>query len=253
MFAYEQNPGAFKDFYDARGHKGSNGIPDIVDEIKWGMDWLNKMNPEPGELYNQIADDRDHAGMRLPNECMVDYGYGPGKGRPVYFCSGEPQVRGKFMTTTTGVASTAGKFASCFAMGARILEPFFPEFAETIGKKADAAYQEGIKKPGYHQTASVLAPYIYEEENWVDDMELGAMELFIFTGNREYLEQAIEYGVKVFGITIHWVDDTLDGGKIIAQQAFNYDGNDAEEVHRIGQKIEHKMYVETIKKILTNL
>jgi phosphoribosylglycinamide formyltransferase-1 len=56
--------------------------------------------------------------------------------------------------------------------------------------------------------------------------------------------------VKVFGITIHWVDQTLDGGKIIAQQAFNYEGNDPEEVHRIGQQIEHKMYVETIKKIL---
>ena len=70
-----------------------------------------------------------------------------------------------------------------------------------------------------------------------------------FAGARA-IEQAIEYGVKVFGITIHWVDDTLDGGKIIAQQAFNYEGSDAEEVHRIGQKIEHKMYVETIKKIL---
>ena len=196
MFAYQQNPQSFKDHYDARGHKGSNGIPDIIDEIKWGLDWLNKMNPEPGELYNQIADDRDHAGMRLPQDCVVDYGYGPGKGRPVYFCSGEPQVRGSFMTTTTGVASTAGKFASCFAMGARILEPFFPEFAKTIGNKADAAYQEGIKKPGYHQTASVLAPYIYEEENWVDDMELGAMELFISTGDAKYLDQAIEYGRK---------------------------------------------------------
>ena len=70
-----------------------------------------------------------------------------------------------------------------------------------------------------------------------------------FAGARA-VEQAIEYGVKVFGITIHWVDSTLDGGKIIAQQAFNYDGNDADEVHRIGQQIEHKMYVETIKKIL---
>ena len=70
-----------------------------------------------------------------------------------------------------------------------------------------------------------------------------------FAGARA-VEQAIEYGVKVFGITIHWVDNTLDGGKIIAQQAFNYDGCDAEEVHRIGQQIEHKMYVETIKKLL---
>jgi hypothetical protein len=39
------------------------------------------MNPEKGEFYNQIADDRDHTGMRLPNKDLVDYGYGPGKGR----------------------------------------------------------------------------------------------------------------------------------------------------------------------------
>lgn len=64
------------------------------------------------------------------------------------------------------------------------------------------------------------------------------------------VEQAIEYGVKVFGITIHWVDETLDGGCIIAQEAFAYDGNDAAEVHAIGQKIEHRLYVETIKKLL---
>ena len=70
-----------------------------------------------------------------------------------------------------------------------------------------------------------------------------------FAGARA-VEQAIEYGVKVFGITIHWVDQTLDGGRIIAQRAFEYEGSDAEEVHRIGQQIEHKMYVETIKKIL---
>lgn len=124
MFAYQENPESFGDAYDAAGHPGANGIPDIVDEIKWGLDWLNRMNPAPGELYNQIADDRDHAGMRLPNKDLVDYGYGPGKGRPVYFCSGEPQVRGEFKNATTGVASTAGKFASCFALGAKILKDY---------------------------------------------------------------------------------------------------------------------------------
>ena len=194
MFAYQENPEAFGDAYDADGLPGANGIPDIVDEIKWGLDWLNRMNPAPGELYNQIADDRDHAGMRLPNKDEVDYGYGPGKGRPVYFCSGEPQVRGQFINATTGVASTAGKFASCFALGAKILKDFYPEFAAEIGGKADAAYQEGVKKPGACQTASVKSPYIYEEDNWVDDMELGAMELYKATGNPKYLSQALEYG-----------------------------------------------------------
>jgi phosphoribosylglycinamide formyltransferase-1 len=64
------------------------------------------------------------------------------------------------------------------------------------------------------------------------------------------VEQAVAYGVKVYGISIHWVDATLDGGKIIAQEAFPYDGCDPEEVHRIGQKIEHRLYVETINKLL---
>lgn len=67
------------------------------------------------------------------------------------------------------------------------------------------------------------------------------------------VEDAVAYGVKVFGITIHWVDQTLDGGKIIAQRAFDYDGNDAAEVHRLGQVIEHQLYVETINKLLKDL
>ena len=64
------------------------------------------------------------------------------------------------------------------------------------------------------------------------------------------VEQAVAYGVKVYGISIHWVNGDLDGGRIIAQRAFEYDGNDPEEVHRIGQKIEHQLYIETIAKLI---
>ena len=64
------------------------------------------------------------------------------------------------------------------------------------------------------------------------------------------VEQALEYGVKVFGITIHYVDESLDGGRIIAQRAFEYYGDSAEEVRQIGQRIEHTMYVETIEKLI---
>ena len=35
-----------RDDYQANGLPGHNGIPDIVDEIKWGLDWMVKMNPE---------------------------------------------------------------------------------------------------------------------------------------------------------------------------------------------------------------
>lgn len=64
------------------------------------------------------------------------------------------------------------------------------------------------------------------------------------------VEQAVAYGVKVYGITIHYVDAVLDGGKIIAQRAFEYDGDDPAEVHRIGQKIEHELYIQTIAKLI---
>ena len=64
------------------------------------------------------------------------------------------------------------------------------------------------------------------------------------------VEQAVEYGVKVYGITIHYVNSDLDGGRIIAQKAFEYDGADPEEVHRIGQKIEHELYIRTINTLL---
>ena len=64
------------------------------------------------------------------------------------------------------------------------------------------------------------------------------------------VEQAVEYGVKVYGITIHWVNADLDGGRIIAQRAFPYEGSDPAEVHAIGQKIEHELYVQTINKLL---
>lgn len=195
MFAYQCNPEAFSDNYLADGTPGRNGIPDIVDEIYWGLKWLDKMNPEPGEMYNQIADDRDHVGMRVPNNDQADYGWGKGEYRPVWFCSGEPQQRGKRgdKNKTTGVASTAGKFASDFALGAEILKPFYPDFAEKIGAKAQAAYDAGVAKPGVCQTASVVSPYIYEEDNWVDDMELAAYEMFRRTGDKRYRTQAIEY------------------------------------------------------------
>jgi len=64
------------------------------------------------------------------------------------------------------------------------------------------------------------------------------------------VEDAVAYGVKVYGITIHYVNAELDGGRIIAQRAFEYDGNDPAEVHRLGQVIEHQLYISTINHLL---
>lgn len=66
------------------------------------------------------------------------------------------------------------------------------------------------------------------------------------------IEQALAYGVKVFGVTIHEVDATLDGGRIIAQRAFGYEGDDLAELEQKTHEVEHKLYVETIEKLLND-
>ena len=64
------------------------------------------------------------------------------------------------------------------------------------------------------------------------------------------IEQALEYGVKVFGVTIHYVDAELDGGRIIAQRAFPYEGSDIAELESMIHAVEYPLYVETIGKLL---
>ena len=60
-------------------------------------------------------------------------------------------------------------------------------------------------------------------------------------------KQAIEYGVKVTGCTVHFVDEGLDSGPIIAQKAVPVLDSDTEEVlsSRI-LKQEHELYTKSI-------
>jgi endoglucanase len=194
LFAYSENPSSFSDKYLSNGLPGSDGLPDVLNESKWGLEWLIKMNPGPGVMYNQIADDRDHIGFRYPKGDTANYG--KGRERPVYFCTGKPQGLFKYKNRATGIASTAGKFASAFAKGAIVYKNADPAFSKLLTTKAIEAFDFGVKNPGVCQTAPGTAPYFYEEDNWVDDMELAAIELYNLTKESKYLEQAVDFGRK---------------------------------------------------------
>ena len=200
LAAYRDFPQVFGDEKKANGLDGQNGIADVLDEAKWGLNWLLKMHPRPDWMFNQLADDRDHQSMRIPHE---DPFYGKGNERPVYFINGEPQQRGKFMNDTKGTSSTAAKFASSFSLGATIFNKKDPAYAETLLNKAGSAIDYALIKPGVTQTVSVASPYIYAEENWTDDMELGFASLnysstFFKKKNqsKNYLDSAINYSKK---------------------------------------------------------
>ncbi|WP_165045325.1 glycoside hydrolase family 9 protein [Dysgonomonas sp. ZJ709] len=196
LFAWQKTPDKtiFKDKYNALGKEGQNGIPDILDEIRWGLEWMIKMNPDSAIMFNQIADDRDHASMRLPSKDHVDYGWGEGTGRPVYFITGNPQGLGQYKNRTTGVSSSAGKFASAFALGADIFKDIDPTFASALKNKAQPAYSFAETVIGNTQTACLKSPYFYEEDNYVDDIELAAAVKYNLTNDESWLKKADYWG-----------------------------------------------------------
>jgi len=63
--------------------------------------------------------------------------------------------------------------------------------------------------------------------------------------------QALEHGVKMSGCTVHFVDETLDGGPIIAQRTVPVMEDDTVETlsARILEQ-EHKLYPEAVAKII---
>jgi endoglucanase len=196
LAAYRDFRSVFSDRHLANGLNGKNGRADVLDEAEWGLQWLLKMHPREDWMFNQLADDRDHAGFRLPTKDSVNYGYGPGKGRPVYFVSGTIQGLGKHKNRATGAASTAGKFASAFALGSALFSKIDNAFAEKLKDRSMSAYRFGLAKPGVSQTAPCKAPYFYEEDNWVDDMELGAAALFQLTHNKKYFTEGLKYSLE---------------------------------------------------------
>lgn len=68
---------------------------------------------------------------------------------------------------------------------------------------------------------------------------------------KDAIQQAFLAGVKVTGVTIHEVDSTLDGGKIIAQYpVFITQGTHLDELEEEIHTIEHKLYPIVAEKVL---
>jgi phosphoribosylglycinamide formyltransferase-1 len=65
-------------------------------------------------------------------------------------------------------------------------------------------------------------------------------------------KQAFDYGVKLTGCTVHFVDEDLDHGAIILQKAVEV--SDADTPEMLAAKIlehEHALYVEALQKIIS--
>ena len=184
-------------------------------------------------LIDNIGD--DHTFFDLPANDSSDYGWGKGKERPVYPCTGQPQGLFTYKNRSTGFASTAAKYASAFALGTTEFAARDPAFAAVMRRKAHDAYELGRAHPGVCQTAPGRAPYFYEEDNWVDDMELGAAELYALTHEPRYLTEAVQYA-RMEPVTPWMGQDTASH-----YEWFPWHNNGHYEIWRVGGAYEKRL------------
>ncbi len=183
----------------------------MLDEAKWGLDWIHKLHPAPSQLFHQVADDRDHRGFKMPDQDNADYGWGPNSYRPVYYANGQPQGLREWKSKATGIANLAGRSAAAMAMAHRIWKGVLKDsvFAGKCLNAAVELYQMGRKQEGYQQGNSYGAPYRYNEDTWADDMEWAAAELYKATGDRAYLSDAQRYA-RMIGATSWMLHDSAE-------------------------------------------
>lgn len=65
------------------------------------------------------------------------------------------------------------------------------------------------------------------------------------------VREALAWGAKVTGVTVHVVDEEVDHGPILAQEAVPiFDDDDESSLHARIQEVEHRMYPQVVRMVL---
>ncbi|MBI3005435.1 MAG: glycoside hydrolase family 9 protein [Ignavibacteriales bacterium] len=165
LYAYELRPTSFHDGQLAIPER-SNGIPDILDEARWTLDWLLKMQDENGGVYHKVSIEK-WTGEHLPHE-EKDRQY-------IYGVSS---------------ASTGG-FAAVTALAARIFERWDRPYAQTLLRASLRAWaflekNTVIVPPGGFKNPPGVEGGEYGDHQDDDERIWAAVELLRTTGSSKY-------------------------------------------------------------------
>lgn len=185
LYTYENDPSFFKDG-QLNIPENHNSIPDILDEARWGLKWLLKMQRPDGAVYHKVSI-KKWTGEHLPDkEQDKQYIFG------------------------ISSASTADE-AAVTALGAKIFIKYDREFAAKLLKSATAAWGFLSKHPGNIPLGGFKNPPGVLGGNYTDDEDSderlwAAIELYRATGIDEYLKYFLSNYQKVGGpnYTVSW-------------------------------------------------
>ncbi|SFC72063.1 heme-degrading domain-containing protein [Massilia yuzhufengensis] len=166
LAAYEHFPGWFERL-DVNIPESGNGVPDIVDEAMWNLEWMLAMqDPLDGGVYHKLTNLTFDA-MVLPHQAMKAPRYVVAKS-----------------------TAAALNFAATMATASRVLAPYqqqYPGMAAKMLAAAERAWQWAAANPAvlFKNPPDVLTGE-YGDARVDDELAWAAAELYIATGKDSY-------------------------------------------------------------------
>ena len=104
--AYLENPNVWTDDFDIP--ESGNGTPDLLDEVKWGLDWLERMQNQDGAMLSvmSLSDGAPPSSAKGPSR------YGPPNSSATVTAAGAFAIAAKVYRTVPGFEGEAKRYAS---------------------------------------------------------------------------------------------------------------------------------------------
>ena len=151
--------------------ENQNGIPDILDEVKWALDWMLKMQRNDGGVYHKVSQ-KKWIGEYLPHT--------------------DPSKRFLFEVSSAATAS----FAATTALASNIFSDFDIVYADTLKKAAKTAWEYLSRHPfdvplGGFQNPPDVKGGEYGDKDDTGERIWAALELYRLTDQEDYILYAV--------------------------------------------------------------
>ncbi|MCO1340142.1 glycoside hydrolase [Kocuria polaris] len=157
--------------------ESSNGVPDVLDEARWQLEWMMKMQVPatadmyPGMVHHKVAD-ANWTGLPL-------------------MPADDPQERYLHRPSTAATLN----FAAVAAQGARLWESYDPTFAAELLAAGNVAWEAAHETPELYAPAPNDNPSAgsgpYDDDNTQDEFYWAAAEMFLTTGDPEFRDYVV--------------------------------------------------------------
>jgi len=168
LLAYQQFPHLYNTL-SLNIPESDNSVPDLLDEIKWNLDWMEAMQDLDGGVYHKLTA-LQFSGMSVQPKDE----------------NSQRWVIGKSVTATLD-------FAAVMATASRVFNAFdteFPGASARYQRKAMAAYAWAKQHPkALYQQPSDVGTGAYDDDKVNDEFAWAAAELFLLTGDKAYLTE----------------------------------------------------------------